>query len=366
VRNLTSVWRGGVIALLACVAFSAHGADSRKANYGHYFATRYADTPSDVAMLCDQAGVTGVVWRQTWNEVEPSPGNYDFSSFDTVLRAIANSHNPQCQLWILVEHKSFNSSPVRNPCPAYLQANFSGPNMDGSRASTCFMWVPMVTKAYIAMMRAAAARYDDNPRVEGYVVQESALGFTGEYSQDLGDGGTYTATAWRDALIDITRECGEAFSRSRCMVYLNFIRNGQQYLDDVAAAVDAIPENRGCLSGPDVLPDEVALYSSNDAIYEVLTRHKGCRANSAQNQSYGIRNFGMNSVFQFAVRGDFGDFNQYYPRTSGLCVNSYLFWNHRVGPSWTGLDWTDALPVIAAYPYGRNWLEQCAGGGTAP
>jgi hypothetical protein len=62
-------------------------------------------------MLCGQAGVTGVVWRRTWNEVEPRPGVYDFSSFDQVLRSIANSHNPQCQLWLFVEYKSFSNSP---------------------------------------------------------------------------------------------------------------------------------------------------------------------------------------------------------------------------------------------------------------
>jgi hypothetical protein len=37
-----------------------------------------------------------------------------------------------------------------------------------------------------------------------------------------------------------------------------------------------------------------------------------------------------------------------------------------VAVSATGLDWTDALPVIAANPYGAGWLEQCAGGGGVP
>ena len=338
----------------------------RKANYGHYFATRYADTPADVAMLCGQAGVQGVVWRQTWNQVEPSAGVYNFSSFDKVLGAIAGSHNPQCQLWIFVEYKSFNTSPVRNPCPAYLQAQHSGLNVDGGNAATCFMWEPVMVKAYTAMMKAAAARYDGNPRVEGFILQESALGFNGPYSQDVAAGGTYTAIAWRDALIELVRQCSAAFSQSRCMSYVNFIRGGQQYLDDISNAISAIPDNRACLSGPDLLPDEKSLYASNASIYEVLVRHKGCRSNSAQNNSYGVRGCGLDCIFQFAVRNTFGDFDQNIPRTSGVCVNSYLFWNHRVGASWTGLDWTDALSVIAAYPYGRAWLDQCAGGGGPP
>ena len=98
----------------------------------------------------------------------------------------------------------------------------------------------------------------------------------------------------------------------------------------------------------------------------MLVRHKGCRSNSAQNASYGVKGCGMDCIFKFAVRDTFGDFNHNIPRTSGVCVNSYLFWNHRVGASWTGLDWTDALPVIAAYPYGRAWLDECVGGGGPP
>ena len=339
---------------------------ARKAAYGHYFATRYRDTPDDVAMLCGQAGVNGVVWRRTWKDVEPSPGVYDFSSFDSVLAAIAGSHNPQCRIWIFVEFKSFTASPESNPCPAYLQARHSGPNAHGHGAASCFMWEPVVRDAYVAMMKAAGARYDANPRVEGFIVQESALGFNGAYSQDVAAGGTYTAAAWRDALVEIVGQCGAAFQRSRCLAYLNFIRGGQRYLGDVSRALSAIPDNRGCMSGPDLLPDARTLYSNDDAAYEVLARHSGCRSNSAQNDSFEVKNCGLDCIFNFAVRGNYGDFDQHSPRSSGVCVNSYLFWNHRVAPSATGLDWTDALPVIAAYPYGRGWLEQCQGDNVQP
>lgn len=338
----------------------------RKATYGHYFSTRYQDTPADLAMLCGQAGVKGVVWRRTWLEVEPSPGVYDFSDYDAALQAIAGSHNPQCQLWMFIEFKSFNTSPYRNPCPVYLQARYSAPNSDGSNARSCFMWEPAVKDAYVRMMRAAAARYDANPRVEGFILQESALSFSDGYSQDVADGGTYTPEAWRDALIDMVGECGAAFRQSRCMAFLNFIRNGQKYLHDVSRAISAVPGNRGCLSGPDLLPDSQDLYDTPNSIYEVLTRHQGCRSNSAQNMSYNVYNYNLDNVFRFAVRGTAGDFDASYPRGSGVCVNSYVFWNHRVGISKTGQDWTDALAVIAAYPYGRSWLDECVGGGPAP
>ncbi len=337
----------------------------RKANYGHYFATRYSDTPADAAMLCEQAGVSGVVWRQTWKEVEPSPGVYDFSSYDRLLDAIAASRNPDCQVWLFVEFKSFRNSPIKNPCPAYLQAQHSGLSADGNGARPASCGNRWCVKAYVALMKAAAARYNDNPRIEGLILQESSLGFNGAYSQDVADGGTYTAEAWRDALIELVGQCGAAFSQGHCISFMNFIRGGQQYLYDVSAAIAAVPGNGACLSGPDLLPDNASLYGTQASVYEVLARHDGCRSNSAQNDSYEVRGCALDCIFQFAVSGTFGDFAETVPRTSGVCVNSYLFWNHR-NRSATGLDWTDALTVIAAYPYGRAWLDQCVGGGGKP
>jgi len=74
----------------------------------------------------------------------------------------------------------------------------------------------------------------------------------------------------------------------------------------------------------------------------------------------------MDCIFHFGVGGTFGDFPETAPSTGGVCINSYFFWSHRVSPSTTGLDWTDALPVIEANPYGTGWLNQCTGGGGPP
>ena len=338
----------------------------KKANYGHYFAPRYADTPADAAMLCEQTGVRGVVWRSTWGEVERTAGEFDFNEFDAVLAALAGSQNPQCQLWLFIEYKSFATSPVKNPCPAYLQAEHSALNAGGSGAVTCFMWEPVVVKAYAAMMKAAAARYDGNARVEGLILQESALGFSGEYSQDVVDGGTYTAEAWRDALVELVGQCAAAFSSSRCMSYLNFLRGGQQYLYDVSTAIASVPDHRACISGPDILPNATNLYAGTSPIYEVIVRHDGCRSNSAQHASYDVEGCDLDCIFRFGVGGTFGDFPQDAPLTGGLCINSYLFWTHRVSPTASGVDWTYALPVIEAYPYGPAWLDRCTGGGGPP
>jgi hypothetical protein len=338
---------------------------ARKARYGHHVTLRNSDTPADAAHICEQPGVMGVVWRQSWYEVEPSPGVYDFSRFDAILTAINRSRNPTCAAWLFVEFKSFGSSVNKNPCPIHLQAR-SGPNDSGNQASTCFLWEPVVRDAYVSMLQAAAAHYDANPGVEGWVVQETALGFNGSFSQDVSAGGTYTPAGWRDALMHIVSECGAAFSRSRCLVFLNFIHGGQRYLSDVAASIAAVPENRACFSGPDILPGAASLYRAETSSYEVLTRHRGCRANSAQWDSLSLSDCDLECVFRFAVGGAFGDFPENDPRTGGLCVNSYLFWNRPANNNGNHHDWTDVQNVIAAHPYGPDWTDRCAGGGSFP
>jgi hypothetical protein len=338
----------------------------RKNTYGHYFATHYSDTPADAAMLCGHTGVSGIVWRKTWKDVEPSQGVYDFSSFDKVLAAIASSRNPKCQVWLLVEFKSFVNSPEKNPCPVYLQAQHSAPNINGAGAATCFMWEPTVVKAYSAMMAAAAEHFDNNPRIEGLILEESSLSLNGKYSQDVADGGTYTPIAWRDALIELIDNCSASFASSRCMSFLNFLRGGQSYLYDISAAITAVPDNRVCISGPDVLPNSPSLYDGKNAIYQVITRHSGCRSNSAQNNSYEIPGCNLECIFQFAIGGTLGGFPSNAPLTGGLCVNSYLFWNDRTIKSHTGLTWKDALPVIADHPYGPEWLSRCTGSQGSP
>jgi len=338
----------------------------RKSSYGHYLATHYSDTPADAAMLCEQPGVSGVVWRQTWNEVEPSAGVYDFRSFDKLLAATAASANPRCQVWLMIEFKSFANSPVKNPCPVYLQAGHSAPNSYGNGAATCFMWEPAVVQAYVAMMRAAAAHFDGNPRIEGLLLQESSLSLNGTRSQDVADGGTYTPIAWRDALIEIIDQCAAAFASSRCAPFLNFLRGGQSYLNDISAAISAIPDNRVCISGPDLLPNDPSLYSRDDSIYQVITRHGGCRSNSAQNNSFQVPGCNLECIFHFAVAGSLGGFPANAPLTGGLCINSYIFWNDMSSTNPAAQDWKDALAVIAAHPYGPGWLSQCVGSDGKP
>jgi hypothetical protein len=368
----------------------------RKTDFGHYVNPKQSDTPEDAAEVCESPGVEGVYWRQGWVEVEPVQGEYDFSGFQDVLDAIAASDNPDCKLFLMVRYKSFPASDPLNPCPGYLQ-DYAAPNASSNANATaysCFMWEPFVVDRFNAMLAALADEYDEHPNVEGFIYQETAHGFNGAYCQNLGndncaDGeGTYTPEAFRDALLSNYRTCAEEFEHSWCVSFMNFLSGNLSYMGDIAEAMEGTPN--WCISGPDVLPSNASLYVNEVRIYHVIVDHVGCRSNSAQHASYieagpdlddyevtedticvgdppqSNNPCTMEEIFGFAVGGTFGSFDNANPYDSGLCVNSFLFWNHK---DWVFGDvpgertWEDALPVIAGNPYGLGWTVNCAGGG---
>lgn len=305
-----------------------YSAGLAKADFGHYAVLRAIDTPATATALCGTPNLRGLIKRLPWAVVETSKNVYTFAGFDAVLAAMPS----KCRLWLFIEFKSFDAT---NPCPGYLKA-YAAPNAGGG--TTCFMWEPVVRAAYGNMLAAAAKRYDGNPQVEGVVLQESALSLNGPYSQDTADGGTYTPERWRDGLIDLVQKCTLAFRKSRCMAFLNFLRGNNGYLQDVADAMATLPNQQACVSGPDILPGDPTLTTA----YAVLRTYRGCRANSAQNDSYAVAGCDLNCVLSYAL--------------GSLCVNSYVFWNHYVG---TGLNWNDAVQVIAKRPFDAAW-HACA------
>ena len=151
------------------------------------------------------------------------------------------------------------------------------------------------------------------------------------------------------------------------MSFLNFLRGGQQYLNDISAAISAVPNNQVCFSGPDLLPNDPSLYEDSDSVYQVLTRHPGCRSNSAQNDSYEVPGCTLDCIFHFAVAGTLGAF-PVRRAAHRRRVRQFLYVLERQDrPRSRGrTELQDALPVIAAHPYGADWLNQCAGSDGRP
>jgi hypothetical protein len=230
---------------------------------------------------------------------------------------------------------------------------------------TCKLHDSLVLTKYLAMIAAAGAHFDGNANVEGYINEETALGFNNGYEQEASPyGGTYTGAAWTANLQSIATNCALSFPTSRCALFINQLRGNQAGLHDIQATIQGIANNQVCFAGPDILPDSAQLYNGNNQVYQVLISHPGCRANSAQNNSIAECPAGgnCNAIFTFAVQGTFGHLGKSnpLPPDDGLCINSYIWWNDSTSQQ------AKVDPTIQQNPYGAGWYGQCSCGGSEP
>lgn len=283
------------------------------------------------------------------------------------------------------------------------------------------MYDPVVWARFNAMIDAFQAHtfqgftMDEHPNIMGVIFQETALGLQQatnragapgnfmppDYAATIG--GLTGAQRFRDGLIAMYQNCALEAAQNRCLSFVNFLTNGQAFIKSaIMPAMDptehlpgalrtALENNKWVPGGPDVLPDSQSLWFSNNSIYQAIidwdagrADHSGARSNSAQNNSFKIAGFDLEHVWNFAVSGLWGEFPQpadrngstvdptdplnRSPRTAGLCVNTWLWWNHltQVNPATGQAYWRGVIPIIAAHPYGADWYGRCVGGGGVP
>ena len=302
----------------------------RKYHPGHYLALYGYENQS---AMYDGAhpGVRGINKRYTWQSLEPTLGQYDFSQIESDL-AVAASQG--LQLVVMVEDKSFKNDPP--PTPEYLWGEqYTRPTRTGGY--TAVRYNPYVIQRFKALLEALGQRFDSDSNLEGIALQETALGFV----QSALDATGYTPEKYRDALIDVVLSAADSFPTSQVFWYMNFLSGKQAYLADVAAAVAPAGVRMG---GPDILPDDHSLQTH---VYPLYDQFQGkmplfCSAqnNSYQHEhadtSYPTRYWTPNEIFKFA---------------SDRLGVGYVFWNHnKRASSADSYSWYDALPVIEANP----------------
>lgn len=293
---------------------------------GHYIAMLDEDSQSDMIDVI-RPGVSGIRKRYFWNDLEPTPGNYDFSAIESDLR-IASDHG--VQLVAMLVDKTFSASSI--PTPPYLAA-YTLPLEGGGYVVQ--RWSPYVMSRLTALTLALGKEFDQNPNFEGIAFQETSLGLTGQAATDSG----YTADVYRDAIIRILKNTRATMPTSEIFWNMNFIEGGNIYLPDIATAI--VPF-KIAMGGPDVLPDNLALQKQAYPLYaqfkDRMTLFGGVENicySAAHMTPAATKYWTMDELFQFAQ--------------SQLYVN-YLFWGHKTvrWPSDSYL-WTDALPAIQSH-----------------
>ena len=127
---------------------------------GYYLKTtgRGGNT-AQLAKVQDSASILGVDVLYMWAQLEPTQGNYDFSSIDTDLNWLKSKNR---RLIITVMDRKFATTVQTGFAPDYLQDNVY-------QSTTGFgiaLWRPAVMDRLIALTQAICERYDMDPAVE--------------------------------------------------------------------------------------------------------------------------------------------------------------------------------------------------------
>ena len=287
----------------------------------------------------DEPALRGVNKRYYWADLEPQKGVYNFAGIKADLEFLRQHHK---QLVVFITDKTFQG---KNPLPPYLAA-YALPNTHGFTAKR---WDPVVIERFVALAKALAKDFNNDPYFEGIALQESALMISPAVQKEQG----YTPEKYRDALIKMLTESSKALDRSQVFWSMNHLEGQSDYLGEVAAAVVSY---RVVMGGPDILPYRKRLqpaYALYDRFNGKLKLFCSAQEDSYRHDKNDSRNMAtakatwkqpppadgyvpMKEIFQFAK--------------DKLHVN-YVFWTYK---NYRGSEGTftydDALAVMKGAP----------------
>jgi hypothetical protein len=211
-------------------------------------------------------GVTGILLRWSWPDIETSPGVFDFG--DVLASYPSTDHSIRADLWrcaqanshliVLLEDKTFDGSHV-TPSDirgaAYEQQWFNG----GNTGYTAARWNTTIVDRWGAFIQAVGAEFADDPTFHGLAFPETATSLTSSALTASG----YDQEDYRDAMIAQLTTASDAIPLKRVFWFHNFMPTIAQdvHLDSVCDAIVGFKggskANGILLGGPDILPDPV-------------------------------------------------------------------------------------------------------------
>jgi hypothetical protein len=219
----------------------------KKLNPGQYAALPRS---TDYLRVMDSArvpGLRGFLIRCTMRQLEPTQGNYDFTS---ILAPLAYCEKHGLQLVVMLVDKTFAGN--ERPLPVYL-SRLELPNR--ANGYTAARWRAEYVWRVKALLRAIGLRFDKHPNFESVSLQESSLSLNDKELNSLG----YTPELYRDALIAVITSADTAMPNTRIHWHMNYLPEKQSYVGQVCEAM--VPGGH-LLGGPDWKPDAYILQRS--------------------------------------------------------------------------------------------------------
>jgi len=294
-----------------------------------YHPGQYAALPrlSDYARVMDSArvpGLRGFLVRATWRALEPTQGNYDFSS---ILAPLRYCERYGLQLVVMLVDKTFAGA--ERPLPVYL-ARLELPNRSGGY--TAARWRPEYVSRFKALLRAFGALLDTHPNFEGVSTQETALSLSDRTLDSLG----YTPELYRDALIAGINSANNSMPHTRVFWHMNFLAEKQSYIGQIA---NAIAPGGHLMGGPDWLPEGTVLQR---AVYPFYVTMKDRMRTFIDNQYNSYKH-----LHHKPSQTKYWTPAEMYDSARAQIFVDYYFWTYLVRPHLVdSYCYLDAVPVI--------------------
>ncbi len=329
-KRTRSLFLTGLAALLAftpmVTAAGQFGTVPGKYNPGHYITLTHFDDWVEFEKAA-QPGVVGFQRRFDWGDLEVSKGQYDFSKVREDLDHAAALGR---QFVVLVADKTFDGV---NPMPGYLKGSeYVAKNRAGGY--TALRWRTEVNNRFTLLLEKLGKEFDMHPAFEGVAVTESALSLNDWVLDNKG----YTPWKYRNAIINMLGSAAEAAPHSRVFWYMNYLRSGREYMDDIAKE---LADKGIVINGPDLLPDSSQL---QDITYPIYRKLHGVTplALSVQFDSYSHKHKDPSKPTKYWTM------EELYKYGKNELNLHYIFWNNMKWKSpWDSYTVNDAYKVIA-------------------
>lgn len=228
---------------------------------GHYLQSK-AGNSSDVGdlALALQPGFVGALVDLPWAQLEPRPGQYDFTILIEYLRWAETNNR---RIIGMIFDRDFKAGCGKSKTvPAWVDCAPFNAKL-ANRGCIAKIWTPTVNDRRIALIQAIAAQFDGHPHLEALVLPETALGGITPASQP-----GYTREGYRDEIIRLIHAVAPALQKTMLFQSMNWLGpDDGSYLDMIAEAF--VATGAGGITNPD------SLWWEKKPMYETMQRYAG-------------------------------------------------------------------------------------------
>jgi hypothetical protein len=317
-----------------CASTPVAGPSSIKWHPGHYMLldSLHPNTTRDFPLLDQISSETvlkGVLAVWAWREVETAKGVYDFSTIDAYLAKLKSLSVPK-RLIIRIDERKFGST-SGNVVPDYMlqDATYNGGQAPMANGVAARIWEAPVMDRYIALLKALAARYDNDPYVEAIQSEETAVAVSPKPNG-------FSQAAVLTQYKRMVAAARAAWPHTNVFISTNYLGSDAQMEELIAYCV----ANQTGIGGPDTfLPEWNRALQSDDILKGVKGSGKDYRGMTAQRSS--IQNPELGGYIGAGTPAQFYDiaYNQLHA--------NYIVWDRNTYYGGAAQKWdTGLLPFI--------------------